>query len=64
MWVPHLRCFFGLVFIFDFHHPQLTKISDGRVKIKTKKKCFQVMGIELWWHFGNFTQLIGPTISV
>ena len=29
-----------------------------------KKKNFWVIKIELWWHFRNFTQLIGPTFCV
>ena len=56
---------FGWVFIFCFHHPKLTKLSYELVKMKRKKKwCFWVMKTELWWHFCNFTQLMGLTFCV
>jgi len=46
---------------FQVSFPSLNSLffSDGLWKLKTSFKCFQVMEIELWWHFSNFTQLIG-----
>ena len=58
---------FRWVFIFCFHYPKLTKLSYELVKMKKKKKkklCFWVMKTELWWHFCNFTQLMGSTFFV
>ena len=48
----------------SFHYPKLTKLSYELVKMKTKKWCFWVMKTELWWHFCNFTQLMGPMFCV
>ena len=57
-WVPWSKHLFGFVLSFCFHHLILTKLSDELQKLETSYRCFQVMEIELWWHFGNFTQLM------
>lgn len=62
-WVSCMLQLFEWVFIFYFYHSKLTKLSYELVRMRKKKK-FWVMKIELWWHFRNFAQLIGPTFCV
>ena len=63
-WVPCLVCFFGFVFSFSFHRPKLTKMSDGWVRMKKKKKCFWVKEIEWWGHFCKYIHIVGPMVYV
>ena len=51
---------FGFVFWICFHYSILTYFSNELQKLETSFRCFWVMEIKLWWHFRNFTQLIGP----
>ena len=63
-WVPCMVCFFGFVFSFSFHRPKLTKMSDGWVRMKKKKKCFWVMEIKWWGHFCKYIHIVGPMVYV
>lgn len=38
--VPRMRLLFGYVFIFCFHHSQLTKLSYQLVRMKRRRRCF------------------------
>ena len=48
------RSLFGFIFKSCFYYSIFWFLSDKLWKLKTHFKCFQVIKIELWWHFGNF----------